>query len=75
MLSGVPFEELGFPSNLGKQPLPELTGKVLHMIPSIAITGGVLLGGIWWIINRRIELEKQSKRLGVEPDNDEGDEV
>ena len=37
--------------------------------------GGVLLGGIWWIINRRIELEKQSKRLGVEPDNDEGDEV
>ncbi|OGQ49620.1 MAG: hypothetical protein A3I09_00435 [Deltaproteobacteria bacterium RIFCSPLOWO2_02_FULL_47_10] len=64
MLSSIPFEELGFPVSLGKKSLPELTGRVLRIIPNIAVTGGLLLGGIWWIINRRIELEKR-------PDNEE----
>lgn len=63
MISGVPFEELGLPSNLGKRPLPELTGKVLNMIPGLAITGGFILGGIWWIVNRRIELEDHHKHV------------
>ncbi len=62
LLSGVPFEELGLPTNLGKKSLPELTGRVLNMIPSIAITAGILLGGIWWVINRRVDVEKHNEK-------------
>ncbi|MEA2063912.1 MAG: 4Fe-4S dicluster domain-containing protein [Gemmatimonadota bacterium] len=57
MLSGVPFKELGFPTGLGTEPLPELTLQVLRKIPPVVIIGGLLLGGVSWIINRRIELE------------------
>ena len=38
--------------------MPELTWKVLEKIPNIVITAAVLLGGIWWIINRRIEMQE-----------------
>jgi len=58
MLSSVPFDQLGFPVKLGDAPLPTLTWAVLSRIPGIVVTGGVLLGGISWIINRRIQLEK-----------------
>ena len=58
MLSSVPFEKLGFPTQLGNEPLPNLTWTVLSKIPNIVITGGVLLGGLSWIINRRIQLEE-----------------
>ena len=57
MLSSVPFDKLGFPMDLGAQPLPSLTWSVLSKIPSIVVTGGVLLGGLTWIINRRIQLD------------------
>ena len=33
MLSGVPFEELGLPTNLPRQPLPLLTWQVLSKVP------------------------------------------
>ncbi|HLA40976.1 MAG TPA: 4Fe-4S dicluster domain-containing protein, partial [Candidatus Glassbacteria bacterium] len=57
MLSSIPFELLGFPGDLSQEPLPELTWQVLSKIPSIVLTGGVLLGGLSWIINRRIQIE------------------
>jgi len=57
-LSTVPFAELGFPMSLQKNPYPQLTWNILSKIPNIVGTGAVLLGGIWWIINRRIKLEK-----------------
>jgi formate dehydrogenase iron-sulfur subunit len=62
MLSSVPFADLGFPAGLGREPLPSLTWSVLSRIPSIVVTGGVLLGGISWIINRRIQLEQSAGR-------------
>ncbi len=52
-LSSISFAELGFNMNLGKHPLPMLTWKVLSMIPDIVAISGVILGGIWWITNRR----------------------
>lgn len=55
-LSNVPFETLGLPANLGERPLPELTWAALKKVPSIAIFGGAVLYGIWWIIDRRMEL-------------------
>ncbi len=56
-LSAVPFAELGFPANIMEDAYPKLTWKVLSKIPNIVSTGGVLLLGIWWIINRRIKLQ------------------
>jgi len=56
MLSAVPLEEFGFPAGLPKEPLPELTGRVLAFVPDVVGVGGVLLGGIYWITHRREEV-------------------
>jgi len=58
-LSSVPFGELGFDTNLTTDPLPSLTWYVLSKIPNLVSFGGVMLFGIWWIINRRITLERE----------------
>jgi len=67
MLSSVPFESLGFPANLGDRPLPELTWAALKTVPSIAIFGGAILYGVWWIIDRRMELAEY--KFSVEKEN------
>jgi formate dehydrogenase iron-sulfur subunit len=61
-LSAVPFSELGFPAQVRQDPYPRLTWNVLSKIPNVVATGGALLFGAWWIINRRIKLadEKES---------------
>ncbi len=56
LLSGVPFAEFGYPTNLPSQPLPMLTYRVLSKIPDLVGLGGVFLGGIWWITHRREEV-------------------
>lgn len=55
-LSSVPFEKLGFPTNLTEEPLPLLTWKIMSKIPNYVVVSGVFLYGIYWIINRRMEL-------------------
>jgi formate dehydrogenase iron-sulfur subunit len=57
-LSAVPFEMLGLPANVPREPLPIYTFRVLSELPKLATLGGVLLGGIWWITRRREEVEK-----------------
>ncbi|HUP61258.1 MAG TPA: 4Fe-4S dicluster domain-containing protein [Thermoanaerobaculia bacterium] len=52
MLSSIPFAEFGLPK-LGDQPLPHLTADIIEHIPDVATVGLALLGGIWWITNRR----------------------
>jgi formate dehydrogenase iron-sulfur subunit len=55
-LSSLPFARLGFPMKLEKQPYPRLIWSILSTIPDIVVTGGVVMLGLWWIINRRVEL-------------------
>ena len=62
-LTNVPFENLGFKTQLQKSPLPTLTWSALSKIPTVVSVGGVLLYGIWWITNRRSEVEKLEKKL------------
>jgi len=62
-LSSIPFGELGFPVDREEEPYPKLTWKVLSQIPNIISTGGILLLGTWWIINRRIKLEDSNNNL------------
>ena len=61
-LSAVPFEQLGLPANLPRDPMPLLTYRVLSKIPSLVTLGGLLLGGIWWITNRREEVAKAEEK-------------
>ena len=56
-LSPVPFEQLGFDTRLGRTPMPLLTMSVLSKAPNVLTVGSVLLSGIWWITNRRGEVQ------------------
>ncbi len=56
-LSPVPFEQLGFDTRLGGTPMPLLTMSALSKAPNVLSVGGVLLAGIWWITNRRSEVQ------------------
>ena len=58
LLSNVPFGTLGFPSNLLEEPLPQLTWKIMSKVPPYVVVSGAFLYGIYWIINRRMELEE-----------------
>ena len=61
-LSAVPFEQIGLRTNVPQEPLPETTWRVLELVPDVVSTGSVLLGGIWWITNRRAEVAKKEGR-------------
>lgn len=53
MLSSIPFGDFGLPTHYGSEPLPPLTGKVLSHVPDVVTVGCAVLGGIYWITNRR----------------------
>jgi formate dehydrogenase iron-sulfur subunit len=71
-ISHVPFEKIPFLArNLSVQePLPELTWRVLSKIPNLVGFGGVFLFGVYWIINRRIKLERMAKESQLEAKED-----
>jgi formate dehydrogenase iron-sulfur subunit len=58
-LSSVPFEQLGFKTQLDTTALPLRTWNALSKIPSVVSVGGVMLFGIWWITNRRLQLQRE----------------
>lgn len=57
-ISAVPFEQLGFPMNVPKEPIPELSWRVLSQIPKYTVAAGVMLFGIHWITARRTEVAR-----------------
>ena len=61
-LSAVPFAQIGLRTNVPSEPLPDTTWRVLELLPDVVSTGAVLLGGIWWISNRREEVAKAEGR-------------
>jgi len=80
MLSAVPYELFGFRPHYTEEALPEHTWAVLQHVPDIASLGFVLLGGIWWITNRRDEVaqaameEVMGRPNGAAVSKKEGDE-
>ena len=60
MLSAVPFEDFGLPkiNRLGDVPLPEYTGRVMELMPDFIPLWGLVLGGVYWVTNRRKEVEE-----------------
>ena len=65
-LSAVPFEALGFPTNVPLEPLPMYTYRALSKIPSVVSAGALLLGGIWWITHRRGEVAEAETKENPE---------
>lgn len=65
-LSAVPFEALGFPTNVPLEPLPMYTYRALSKIPSVVSAGALLLGGIWWITHRRAEVAEAETKENPE---------
>lgn len=61
-LSAVPFQQIGLRTNLPNEPIPALTWRVLSLVPDVVTVGTTLLGGIWWITNRRDEVAKAEGR-------------
>ena len=57
-VSDVPFEEIGFKTNVRTDPYPALTWNILSKLPNVVSVAGVGLAGIWWIIRRRDELAR-----------------
>jgi formate dehydrogenase iron-sulfur subunit len=62
-LSAKPFQELGLRTNLPNEPMPNLTWAVMSKIPNYVGWMGTLLGGVWWITNRRNEVQKYERKL------------
>ena len=58
-MSDVPFENLGFKSDLETAPLPPLTWEVLSKIPIVAGAMAGLFGTLAWSLNRRESLDSQ----------------
>ncbi|HEY1468568.1 MAG TPA: 4Fe-4S dicluster domain-containing protein [Candidatus Acidoferrum sp.] len=56
LLSSVSFEEFGYKTDVSTEALPLLTYRVLSHIPDLVTIGGVALGGIWWLTNRKNEV-------------------
>ena len=76
-LSPVSFEKLGFRTSIADEPYPKLTWDVLSQIPSVVSIAGVALLGIYWVINRRMRIERielQAARKSAEADTSEREE-
>jgi len=56
LLSSVPFDHFGYKDGFGNDSMPLLTYRALSHIPNLVTAGAALLGGIWWITNRREEV-------------------
>jgi formate dehydrogenase iron-sulfur subunit len=72
-LSSVPFELLGFKTQLANTALPMLTWQALSKIPTVVSVGGVFLYGIWWITNRRGEVQRLEKDAAKHAGRTNGD--
>lgn len=65
-LSDVPFQELGFPTNLPHTAPPEETEKIMHALPSVLVGVAVLMTGTAAYTHRKPISEVNSSELGSE---------
>jgi formate dehydrogenase iron-sulfur subunit len=72
-ITSVPFEKLGFKTQLQTAALPTLTWNALSKVPGVVTVGGALLYGIWWITNRRTEVQEYERQLKELEDRSNGD--
>ncbi len=71
-ISNVAFEKLGFPMNVPKEPIPDLSWRVLSQIPRYTVAAGVVLFGIHWITARRTAVARFEAEERRRKENEEG---
>jgi Fe-S-cluster-containing dehydrogenase component len=62
-ISGVPFEQLGFATDLGTKPYPELTRGFLSMVPAVLVIWPALLGGIYMFTQHREQGDEEEEEI------------
>lgn len=67
ILSGIPFAAAGYATNVATQPLPELTWRVLEKLPYVVLNGGIMVGGLAWLIKRRMDFQLYPERVDDRP--------
>jgi len=60
-ISGVPFEKLGFATDLGTKPYPELTRGFLSMVPAVLVIWPALLGGFYLFTQHREQMGEEEE--------------
>lgn len=62
-ISDLPFEKLGFKTNLGTTALPTYSNSFLKNIPGVALVWGTVLTGLYYYTKRRAEMAKKKKLM------------
>lgn len=57
-LANVPFDRLGFQTDLGVRPYPAYTHVAFTGVPPAVLGVGAILGGVYWVSQRRIKMEE-----------------
>jgi len=57
-VSSLNLDFLGLNKELGETALPDKTWGALKIVPGLFSGVGIVMGGIWWIIERRMRLQK-----------------
>ncbi len=65
-ITGAPFEEIDFRTDLGVTPAPEFTSGALSMVPVVVGVWPVLLGGVYLMNQRKQRIEEKEKKQAVE---------
>jgi formate dehydrogenase iron-sulfur subunit len=55
-ISDVPFEQLGFMTDLPKEAMPAISAVALGEVPIVVTVGGTVLAALYWITQRRPEV-------------------
>ena len=56
-ISSAPFDQLGFPTNVGVRPYPEYTDAALDSVPLIIVFGGTILAGLCLLLRGKRDRE------------------
>lgn len=60
-LAGVPFEKIGFRTDVGTKPYPELTKGFLTMVPAVLVIWPALLGGFYMFTKHREQMVEEEE--------------
>jgi formate dehydrogenase iron-sulfur subunit len=70
-ISPKPFEELGFRTDIGSTPYPELTKGFLSSVPLVLTIWPALLMGAYAFTNHRVELDQPADAKQISADREE----
>ncbi|WP_027364048.1 4Fe-4S dicluster domain-containing protein [Desulfotruncus alcoholivorax] len=60
-LSDLPFEQLGFRTNVTTKPLPQYSESILRLTPAVGLGWGAVLTGLYVYNRRRNEIAREEK--------------